>query len=349
MKLPYLAMLLICPLAGNLWARLKTDVLVMNNGDRFTCEIKKLERGVLYAAFDYVDGTVAIAWSKVVRVESNQLFIVYTGGGAVYEGMLRTAENPANQPVQLEVLEVKENAAKMERRDVVELNQTAQSFWRRLSGNIDNGFIYTKGNDTTQYNLGVEVRTRRDRWSGSASFTSALSKSSGVTASTRNQTTLKAMRLVGDNKWFYSGGAEFLQSSQQGINMQTTLGGGFGKLLKDTNNSRIAVSTGLAWQRTAYEPSIGSQGPPNALAATFVGELHLFRFKKTSLDVTASALPVLTEMGRLRTYVNTAYSIQIISNLWMKISFYGNWDNRPPPTFSGSDYGSSSSISWSFN
>ena len=36
-------------LAGGLTARTKTDVVVMANGDRFTCEIKKLERGVLYA------------------------------------------------------------------------------------------------------------------------------------------------------------------------------------------------------------------------------------------------------------------------------------------------------------
>lgn len=77
--------------------------------------------------------------------------------------------------------------------------------------------------------------------------------------------------------------------------------------------------------------------------------MHLFRFKKTTLDVTVSALPVLTELGRLRTYVNTAYSIQIVNNLWVKFSFYGNWDNRPPAAFSGSDYGTSTSISWSFN
>ena len=79
------------------------------------------------------------------------------------------------------------------------------------------------------------------------------------------------------------------------------------------------------------------------------GDLHLFRFKKTSVDVTASVLPVLTEIGRVRTYVNSAYSIQVINNLWFKVSFYGNWDNRPPAAFSGSDYGVSSSISYSFN
>jgi len=30
------------------------------------------------------------------------------------------------------------------------------------------------------------------------------------------------------------------------------------------------------------------------------------------------------------------------------VSFYGNWDNQPPPGFSGSDYGSSSGLSWTF-
>jgi hypothetical protein len=27
---------------------------------------------------------------------------------------------------------------------------------------------------------------------------------------------------------------------------------------------------------------------------------------------------------------------------------YGNWDNRPPPGFASSDYGSSSGVSWTF-
>ena len=28
--------------------------------------------------------------------------------------------------------------------------------------------------------------------------------------------------------------------------------------------------------------------------------------------------------------------------------FYGNWDNQPSPTLSGSDYGTSSGLSWTF-
>jgi hypothetical protein len=40
--------------------------------------------------------------------------------------------------------------------------------------------------------------------------------------------------------------------------------------------------------------------------------------------------------------------VKLWSKLNWNISFYGNWDNRPPPRFSGSDYGSSSGLSWSF-
>ena len=100
-----LSALLVVPLFG----RPKTDALVMKNGDRFTCEIKKLENGVLYAALDYVDGTISIDWAKVARVESNQLFLVHTQSGAVYQGTIRTAATPGEEPVKIDVEESLQN------------------------------------------------------------------------------------------------------------------------------------------------------------------------------------------------------------------------------------------------
>ena len=60
-------------LAAPLFGRDKTDVLVMKNGDRMTCEVKGLNGGVLYVSFDYIDGTTSVQWSKVAHLESNQL------------------------------------------------------------------------------------------------------------------------------------------------------------------------------------------------------------------------------------------------------------------------------------
>ena len=345
-----LSVLLSLCLTGGLTARSKTDVLVMTNGDRFTCEIKRMERGVLSASFDYIDGTVSVDWSKVVRVESSQLFIVHTQDGSIFEGTIRSPETPGQQPVRIEVVETEKTSKLLEQRRVVELASTSESLWRRFSGRLDGGLMYTRGNETTQYNLGADLRVRGEHWRFAADSFSTFSKSSGVVAATRNQSRLWARRVIGGRRaWYYSGAAEFLQSSQQGINLQTTLAGGVGRFLRDSNTTRFALTADLAVQQTRYESSMGIRSRSNDLSAMFVADLHVFRFKKSSFDLTASALPVLTESGRIRSYVNTAYSIQIINNLWFKLSFYGNWDNRPPPNFSGSDYGVSSSISYSFN
>jgi hypothetical protein len=54
------AIILFCTLLFSvpLFAREKNDVIVMKNGDRFTCEIKGLSDGVLSVKASYVDGTM---------------------------------------------------------------------------------------------------------------------------------------------------------------------------------------------------------------------------------------------------------------------------------------------------
>ncbi|HXW61135.1 MAG TPA: hypothetical protein VEJ45_00940, partial [Candidatus Acidoferrales bacterium] len=78
--------------ATALFARPKTDVLVLNNGDHITCEIKGVDQGVLSIGIDYVDGTVSVDWLKVKHLESSQLFVVFAQDGSSYEGTLATAE-----------------------------------------------------------------------------------------------------------------------------------------------------------------------------------------------------------------------------------------------------------------
>jgi len=83
-------------------------------------------------------------------------------------------------------------------------------------------------------------------------------------------------------------------------------------------------------------------------SALIVASAKLFYFNKTNLAVSGILLPALTEPGRVHFNLNAAYYVKLWSNLNWNISVYGNWDNRPPPGFSGSDYGSSSGLSWTF-
>lgn len=329
-------------------ARDKTDVLVMNNGDRMTCEVKGLDGGVLYVSFDYIDGTASVDWSKVARVESEQLFIVKTGDGAIYRGRLRSLESPPDQPMKLEVIQTPARRPVLKNSEIVQMIATSDKFFQRFNGEVSFGAIYSKGNQSTQYTLGSQTIYVRERWNAQAGFSSNLSSSAGTSVSTRNSLALGARHLLPWNKWFYSGLGTFLQSSEQGIALQSTFGGGLGRYLKDTNRTTITLLGGAAWQNTSYKHTVNSVGTQNVAAGLIYAEARMFRFSKTNLDVTAALLPAISDPGRVWFNTNASYYIKIVSNLKWNLSFYGNWDSRPPHGFSGSDYGTSSGLSWTF-
>ena len=347
MKLRFLlCCLLLCGAVA--LARESTDVIVMKNGDHLTGEIKGLNQGVLYISMKYILGTSDVQWSQVDHIESKQLFLVKTEDGVVYTGTLSTAEVEKGRPVTIEVAEAPEHKVELERTKVIQMDTTSEHFWQRFNGNIDTGITYSKGNQSTQYNLGSEITYPRPRWQASASYNSTLSTSTGVTATTRNQLTLEAQRLLRWNNWFYSGMAGMLQSSEQDINLQSSLGAGVGRLLSNSNHAKIYVIGGFGWQRTQYAPNLAVSNPQEVFTGLVSGGARLFRFNKTTLETTITLLPAITQPGRLYTNLNATYYIKLSGSLSWNVSFYGNWDNQPPPTFSGSDYGTSSGLSITF-
>lgn len=343
--IPLLVVLSLTPL---LYARDKTDVLVMRNGDRMTCEVKGLDAGVLYVSFDYIDGTASVDWSKVASLQSSQLFVVKTEDGSVYKGTLKTPEAGPDRPVEIQVLEAPEIQHAIQSTQIVRMVATSDKFWERFNGDISFGTIYSKGNQSTQYSLGASTAYVRERWNAGGTYDSSLSKSTGVTASTRNSLALTAFHLLPPKNWLYAGLGGFLQSSEQGIQLQTVLGGAVGRYLVNTNQASVQLLGGAAWLDTSYQKSVTPVGTQNTAAALIYANARFFKFSKTSFDATAVLLPALSDPGRIRIDTNANYYIKIFSDLKWNVSFYGNWDNQPPPGFSGSDYGMSSGLSWTY-
>jgi len=343
---------LILFLALPLFGRENTDVIFMQNGDRMTGQVKGLDAGVLYVSLPYVIQTFSVDWTKVARIESKQLFIVKTEDGTVYRGVLTTAESAKDRPVKIEVLEAPDKQFWIEQTQIVQIAETSDKFWQRFNGAVNLGIAYIKGNQTVQYTLGSQTEYLRERWSANVKWTSSLSKSSGVTAATRNEITPSARHLLPWNNWFYAGLGDFLQSSVQGIQLQTSVGAGIGRYLTNTNRAQISVLGGFAWQNTRYSEINGpvkTQNLTQNLATGLIaGEVRLFKFNKTNLDFTGALFPALNQPGRIKFNMNSTYYIKIPGNLSWNVSFYGNWDNQPPPGFVGSDYGTSSGLSWTF-
>jgi hypothetical protein len=331
-----------------LFAQKNSDVIVMKNGDRFTCEIKGLSAGVLSVNLNYVDGTIAVQWSQVAHLESNRLFLVKTESGAVYTGKVSTTGASDDPPIKIEIAEKAGKEVEVAQRKIIKLTQTSEGFWHRFDGAVNTGSLYSKGNESVQYSISSQVAYTRERWSSQFNFNSSLASNSGANVTTRNQIDLNMTRLLPRNNWFYAGSASFLQSEVQAINLQTTLGGGIGRYLKNSNRASIAVIGGVGWQNVSYGQGSINQGIQNTAVGFVATQVKVFRFKKTNLDVSASLIPAISDTGRVHLNTNAVYYIKLINALSWNFSFYGSWDSRPPATFPKSDYGTSSGLSWTF-
>ena len=337
-------------LAGWSWARPAKDVLVMKNGDRLTCEVKSLEAGVLKVNLDYVDGTVSVDWRTVARVESNYLFIVTLQNGSLYSARLISPDTVGENAVKLEIQDEHTNESHLvDKAQVVRITQTSDSFLQRLSGSITMGATYSKGNNATQYNFGSELIYQRTRWGLGVRYNSNLSSNTGAVTSTRNQVDFGAYRTLAWTNYFAGAIGSLLQSSVQGIHLQTSMGFGLGRYFKNTDRFRFWVLTGAGWQGTTYATSIVNEPARNVGVAVISTNLEAFAFKKTRLALTATLFPALTaQRGRFFYKTNATYYLKLFGKIDWNLSFYGSWDTQPPPQFPGSDYGSTTGLSWTF-
>jgi len=345
-----LLVLFFLALSAVCFARPRKDVIQFVNGDRITCEIIKLEKGYLYVKLEYADGTVALDWSKIARIESPQSFVVADKSGTRYTGSLQSViggkapEEPEEMRVQVTGTTTSEVIPDKE---VVEIHQTDTTFWQNLHGGLDAGLNYSKQQNRTQYNFNTNARFERTKWLASANYQSSFS-GGGNLSDLRNDLQLNITRQLLSPRNFYLGLADFLQSNEQQLDLRTTFGGGIGHVFSYTNNVFIAAFVGADWNREQYS-AVATVGRTGESAEAVVGtQVNFFRFKTTNILADARVYPSLTDTGRVRFDLNTSVKLRLAKDLYWKAGFYLNSDSRPPDNLPKTDYGSTSSLGWTF-
>jgi hypothetical protein len=337
----------VCLLSSTrLLGRPAKDTVYFKNGDKWTCEIKKLEKGYLFVKLDYVDGDVQVDWTKVSSIQTEQLFVVRDRSGNLYVSPLHT-EAKQDGPFELENSGAKTELA---RDTIVALDQTERSFWQDLHGGISVGFSFTKGDDQTQYNLNANALYLKKLWTAGVQLQSSFNGSLSAPSNQRNSLSSYVIRVLDSRNYFVAGLADFLHSDEQQLQLRSAIGGAGGKILINSERTRLMTFGGLVWTREQYFPDPNSPSSPylNSAEAVVGARMEYFRFKTTNFAANAMLYPSLSDPGRVRLDSSGAIKYELIKNLYINFGLYLNYDSRPPRATTKTDYGANSSIGFTF-
>jgi catechol 2,3-dioxygenase-like lactoylglutathione lyase family enzyme len=320
----------------------KTDVVVFANGDRLTGEVKGLDRGQLSFDTD-ATGTISIEWERLDRMESKQVLQIELTSGMRYAGQSVSAS--AARKLRVELRDGS-GVREFDFTDVVRVDPIDQgTLFERLDGYLTAGYDYTKANNLQTFTFTGGLSTRDERAMRSLDASTTITSQDVVEDSSRYDVTANVRRFLA-NRRFYQGFLGFEGNDELGLDLRTSLGGGFGVYLVQSSRQEWAVLAGLAATRENFATENTSDG----LEAIIGTQYSFFRFDpEANLDASIYVLPSLTESGRVRSEAKLRSRYQIIEDLFFEVSLYGSYDtDADPAAESKSDYGITTSLGYSF-
>ena len=318
-----------------------TDVVVFYNGDRLTGEIKSLERGKMRFNHD-ATGDVYIEWNTVAYLSSDQDIQAETTSGTRYFGHLSLSEDEAEV-----VVETRRGPIVLERDQVVKMNPIDQESWRDVDLEVSLGYNFANANSVKNLNLGVAASQRTRTRIVSAAYSSVVSDSANNDSS-QNQTLALNFSRLRANRWLTSGNLTFETNDELNLNLRTSLGGGGGRILLQTDHSYFVLEGGL---KVTRENLVGEPDDVDSLESYGKFQWDWYRFDTPELDWSAEfeLIPSLTERGRVRAQTNISLKWEIFRDLDWKMEIYDSYDNRPQSEGTpNNDYGVNTSLAYDF-
>jgi len=305
----------------------KTDVVTFKNGDRLTGEIKSLERGHLRFKTEATD-TINIEWDEVAYLSSDHNIQVETVLGTRYLGHLGRSEEKFILVVQTEA-----GATELNNIQVIKMTPIEDKGVSRLDGDITLGYNFTQANEVEQLNIGIDLEFRTETRILSVDFDSVLTDSADNEANQRESLDLKYARLL-KNRWLIGSNISLNRNDELGIDLRTSIGGGGGRIIGQSDHSALILEAGLSATREELAGTllVPDPEPEDSLEAYVTMNWDWFRFDTPELDLstTLQVIPNLSDTGRVRGELDIKLKWEMIEDLFWELTFYDSYDSRPP-------------------
>jgi hypothetical protein len=321
----------------------KTDVIVIENGDRITGEIRSVDRGKLTYKTDDM-GTLSVKWDKVLRITSPHFFEIEVQTGEKFYGSLQ----PSTADREM-IVAVAGSGLTLDMWRVVRIYPIESSFWHRMRGYADLGFTFQRANRNRQFTLAGHVDYRGVVYAANLDVSSyAQSTESQGTTITRNSAAVRGQRFRGE-RWSVLSDLSIEQNDELELDHRTLVSLGAGYFLTQRVRGYVQLSSGVSWSNERY---IGSESAVNSAEAFFTTEGAYYQFDtpKTDFTSTLKLYPSLTDFGRVRVNIDARLSYEVFKDFTIGPTVFDNFDSRPPSeTAAKNDYGFTLSVGYKFN
>ncbi len=321
----------------------KDDTLYFLNGDRISGEIKQYKYGYLKYK-TYGVSTVNVKFDKISTFYSKKSFDIL-----FKDGRRRFGSFDTSYMAQFVNIVITNDTILTPLIEIVEITPIKNKFWSRIDGSVDLGFSYTKATTLSQLTFNSNLKYTQRKYIGSLKINSINSVQSNIDSSRteKNDVTGTVYRRIKKN-WFGIGLVSAEQNTELGLDLRLQGGGGLGNELVHTNRHNLLASGGIVVNKEWSASSDGTRINVDAYASL---DYRLFRFKDPEIDITTSAIvfPSLTVANRWRINYDIKMKFEIITDMYFSVSFYTNYDSKPPSDESSNvDYGLTTSFGYSF-
>lgn len=323
------------------FARAKTDIVVLVNGDHITGEIKSLYRGILSLSTDGMS-TIGIEWDEISQIKSQYYFEIEDQDGYKYYGTPELTEDG-------EVRVTRRDAVvSLGKYQVVRITPIEKTFWNRISGSVNLGISYTKGSRIGRVDFSFNANYREEKNYIELRLTSNLTAEEERESIQRSEGILKYQRLFQRRLYSDLTGSSF-RSDEQGIALRLSLSLGLGAHVVQTNSHVLESTLGLSINREwATDPTVSPTR--NVEGVVSVGySIFKYNTPKTNLASSATVLPRLPDFDRWRVDVSIELTQEIVSDFIIVLTFWDNFNNKPPSEDAAkNDWGITTSFGYSF-
>ncbi len=298
----------------------RTDVVILKNGDRLTGDVKSLEYAKLRLKTDAMDN-VYINWEDIVYIKSDDNFRVEMQDGRLLFGIVHT--DTSNNMLIVGIDTLKGTVAPDR---VVGIVPIKEGFWQIVDISTEMGFNYTKSSDIAQLNFSGNISYRTFTYLRRFRFSSILSAEKDDKANQTHNYSFSVSKLLRKN-WFIDWAASADKNTGLDLDLRLSLGMSGGRKIFHTNLHDLSTSLGLQGTK---EWAISKKGQDNNLEGVASLVYRRFRYytPKQDVEVRFDIFPNITTWGRYRIDFETKFKWEIITDLFISLTYKNNFDNQ---------------------